>query len=113
MLTVLARSSGLAIRVQRVVGAFCVSIRAIVARARRERDGCANRRGYPPRKPLPAKRIPAHIRSLCRAYTDEAVRSLAAIMRNADAPPEHAYGPSTSCLIAAGSRAGLPRGRGR
>ena len=43
--------------------------------------------GYPPRKPLPAKRIPAHIRSLCRAYTDEAVRSLAAIMRNADAPP--------------------------
>ena len=46
-----------------------------------------NRRGYPPRIPLPAKRIPAQIRSLCRAYTDEAVRSLAAIMRNPDAPP--------------------------
>jgi hypothetical protein len=38
--------------------------------------------------PLPAKRIPAQIRSLCRAYTDEAVRSLAAIMRQADAPPK-------------------------
>jgi hypothetical protein len=25
---------------------------------------------------------------LCRAYTDEAVRSLAAIMRQADAPPK-------------------------
>ena len=36
---------------------------------------------------LPAKRIPADIRSLCRAYTAEAVRSLAAIMRQADAPP--------------------------
>jgi hypothetical protein len=47
----------------------------------------ANRRGYPPRNPLPAKRIPAQIRSLCRSYTGEAVRSLAAIMRNADAPP--------------------------
>ena len=31
--------------------------------------------------------MPAQIRSLCRAYTDEAVRSLAAIMRQADAPP--------------------------
>ena len=47
----------------------------------------ANRRGYPPPKPLSAKRIPANIRSLCRSYTGEAVRSLAAIMRNADAPP--------------------------
>ena len=43
--------------------------------------------GYPPPKPLSAKRIPANIRSLCRSYTGEAVRSLAAIMRNADAPP--------------------------
>ena len=33
---------------------------------------------------MPAKRIPADIRSLCRSYTDEAVRSLAAIMRNGD-----------------------------
>jgi hypothetical protein len=47
----------------------------------------ANRRGYHPVNPLPAKRIPAQIRSLCRAYTGEAVRSLAAMMRNADAPP--------------------------
>jgi len=31
-----------------------------------------------------SKRIPADIRSLCRSYTDEAVRSLAAIMRNGD-----------------------------
>ena len=43
-----------------------------------------HRRGYPSPKPLPAKRIPADIRSLCRSYTDEAVRSLAAIMRNGD-----------------------------
>jgi hypothetical protein len=50
-------------------------------------DACANRRGYPSRNPLPAKRIPADIRSLCRSYTDEAVRSLAAIKRQADAPP--------------------------
>ena len=52
--------------------------------AGRRLDACANRRGYPPRKALPAKRIPADIRSLCRSYTDEAVRSLAAIMRNGD-----------------------------
>lgn len=31
-----------------------------------------------------SKRIPADIRSLRRSYTDEAVRSLAAIMRNGD-----------------------------
>ena len=43
--------------------------------------------GTHPVNPLPAKRIPAQIRSLCRAYTGEAVRSLAAIMRQADAPP--------------------------
>jgi hypothetical protein len=43
--------------------------------------------GTQPVKPLPAKRIPADIRSLCRAYTAEAVRSLAAIMRQVDAPP--------------------------
>ena len=47
----------------------------------------ANRRGYPPRKALARKTIPADIRSLCRAYTGEAVRSLAAIMRQVDAPP--------------------------
>jgi hypothetical protein len=47
----------------------------------------ANRRGTDPVNPLPAKRKPAQIRSLCRAYTGEAVRSLAAIMRQADAPP--------------------------
>ena len=40
--------------------------------------------GTHPVNPLPAKRIPADIRSLCRSYTDEAVRSLAAIMRNGD-----------------------------
>jgi len=52
-------------------------------------DACADRRGKThPVNPLRAKRIPAQIRSLCRAYTDEAVRSLAAIMRQADAPPK-------------------------
>jgi hypothetical protein len=57
-------------------------------RAGRRLDTRANRRGGThPVNPLPAKRIPAQIRSLCRAYTDEAVRSLAAIMRNPDAPP--------------------------
>ncbi|MGV7219726.1 sulfatase-like hydrolase/transferase [Bradyrhizobium sp. UFLA05-112] len=44
-------------------------------------------RGYPPRKALARRAIPPDIRSLCRAYTGEAVRSLAAIMRHADAPP--------------------------
>ena len=46
-----------------------------------------NREGYSPGKALARKAIPADIRSLCRAYTGEAVRSLAAIMRQADAPP--------------------------
>ena len=43
--------------------------------------------GYVPRKPLPRKKIPADIRSLCRAYTDESVRHLAAIMRQPEFPP--------------------------
>ena len=59
----------------------------IVARARRGRDDCANRRGYPPRKPFASKENTSAHPILCRAYTDEAVRSLAAIMRHADAPP--------------------------
>lgn len=46
-----------------------------------------NRRGYPTHKALARKTIPADIRSLCRSYTSEAVRSLAAIMRQPDAPP--------------------------
>ena len=65
------------------MGVLCYIVRVIV-RAGRRLDARANRRGYPPRKHLPAKRIPADIRSLCRSYTDEAVRSLAAIMRNGD-----------------------------
>jgi hypothetical protein len=36
---------------------------------------------------LPRKKIPADIRSLCRAYTDESVRVLASIMRQAEHPP--------------------------
>lgn len=37
---------------------------------------------------MPRKKIPADIRSLARAYTDEAIRRLAALMRNpgADQP---------------------------
>ena len=44
-------------------------------------------RGYVPRKPLPRKKIPADIRSLRRAYADEGVRHLAAIMRQPEFPP--------------------------
>jgi hypothetical protein len=36
---------------------------------------------------LPRKNIPADIRSLCRAYTDESVRHLAAILRQPEFPP--------------------------
>lgn len=44
--------------------------------------------GYSALKPLPRKKIPADIRSLARAYTDECVRRLAAIVRDpgADEP---------------------------
>ena len=65
---------------------MCNTIRVIVA-APDTRCLRPNRRGTHPVNPLPAKRIPALIRSLCRAYTGKAVRSLAAVMRNADAPP--------------------------
>jgi len=41
--------------------------------------------GTHPVSPLPAKRIPADIRSLCRSYTAESIRVLASIMRQ----PEH------------------------
>ena len=37
--------------------------------------------GGPPGKALARKAIPADIRSLCRAYTEESIRHLAAIMR--------------------------------
>ena len=36
--------------------------------------------GGPPGKALARKAIPAHIRSLCGAYTEESIRHLAAIM---------------------------------
>ncbi|WP_439374791.1 hypothetical protein [Bradyrhizobium sp. DASA03120] len=36
---------------------------------------------------MPRKAIPADIRSLCRAYTAEAIRHLAAIMRQPEYPP--------------------------
>ena len=63
---------------------LCYIIR--VMSPRRTRDA-ANRRGYPTRKPLARKKIPADIRSLCRAYTDEGVRVLASIMRQPEHPP--------------------------
>ena len=47
----------------------------------------ANRRGYRPRKALARKAIPTDIRSLCRAYTGEAIRHLAAIMRQREYSP--------------------------
>ena len=47
----------------------------------------ANRSGYPPGKALARKAIPANIRSLCRAYTEESIRHLAAIMRQPEYPP--------------------------
>ena len=46
-----------------------------------------NRRGYPPDKALARKAIPTDIRSLCRAYTGEAIRHLAAIMRQREYSP--------------------------
>ena len=46
-----------------------------------------NRRGYPPDKALARKGIPTDIRSLCRAYTEESIRHLAAIMRQPEYPP--------------------------
>ena len=63
---------------------LCYTIRVSL---RRTRWACADRRGYPARKPLPRKKIPADIRSLCRAYTDEGVRVLASIMRQPEHPP--------------------------
>ena len=63
-----------------------------------------HRRGYPARKPLPRKKIPTDIRSLCRAYTDEGVRVLASIMRQ----PEHSASARVQAAIAL-----LDRGWGR
>jgi hypothetical protein len=68
-------------------GVLCYIIRGIVAAPDAGSMPAPTGGGTHPVNPLPAKRIPAQIRSLCRAYTGEAVRSLAAIMRNADAPP--------------------------
>src|SRR4051794_28689487 len=51
------------------------------------RAGCINRRRYLPRKPLARKKIPADIRSLCRSYTAESVRPLAAIARQPEFSP--------------------------
>ena len=52
-----------------------------------ESDVGANRRGYPPDKPLPRRAISADIRSLSRSYTAEAIRHLAAIMRQREYSP--------------------------
>lgn len=52
-----------------------------------ESESDADRRGYRPRKALARKAIPADIRSLCRAYTGEAIRHLAAIMRQREYSP--------------------------
>lgn len=43
--------------------------------------------GYRERKPLTRKAIPTDIRSLCRAYTAESIRHLAAIMRQREYSP--------------------------
>jgi hypothetical protein len=72
----------------RVPRAFlCYTIRVIVAAPGAGSMPAPTGGGTHPVNPLPAKRIPAQIQSLCRAYTGEAVRSLATIMRRADAPP--------------------------
>jgi hypothetical protein len=47
----------------------------------------AQRRGYPSHNQLVRKKLPADIRSLCRSYTKECVRHLAAIMRQPEFPP--------------------------
>src|SRR3982750_2881221 len=46
-----------------------------------------NRRRYPPDKTFARKAIPTGIRSLCRAYTEESIRHLAAIMRQREYSP--------------------------
>ena len=38
--------------------------------------------GYPPRKPLPRKKIPANLRSLARGHTEMGLRVLAGIAEN-------------------------------
>ena len=43
--------------------------------------------GRPPGNALARKAIPAYIRSLCRAYTEESIRHLAAIMRQREDSP--------------------------
>ena len=45
------------------------------------------REGYPPGNTLARKAIPTDIRSLCRAYTAESIRHLAAIMRQREYSP--------------------------
>ena len=45
------------------------------------------RGGYPPDKAMARKAIPTDIRSLCRAYTEESIRHLAAIMRQREYSP--------------------------
>ena len=54
----------------------------VVVRAGRECrfDACANRRGYPPRKPLPRKKIPSDLRSLARGHTELCIKVLAEIV---------------------------------
>ena len=63
---------------------LCHVIRVIVAAPDAGSMPAPTGGGTHPVNPLPAKRIPADVRSLCRSYTGEAMRSLAAIMRNGD-----------------------------
>src|SRR4051794_12463309 len=57
-----------------------------------------NRRGYSPRKALARKAIPADIRSLCRSYTQESIRHLAAIMRQPEYSPAARVTAATALL---------------
>ena len=43
--------------------------------------------GYPPRKYLPRKKIPAHLRSLARSYTELCIKVLAGIVSQEAVPP--------------------------
>jgi hypothetical protein len=57
-----------------------------------------HRRGYPPDKALARKAIPTDIRSLCRSYTEESIRVLAAIARQQEFSPAARVAAATALL---------------
>jgi hypothetical protein len=66
---------------------LCYIIQALPGPPKADAIPALTGREYVPHKLLPRKKIPADIRSLCRAYTGEGVRHLVAIMRQPEFPP--------------------------